>query len=456
MQNALSVRTPDWNGYGVTNDDTAQVRTMEKRGLKKGPVMNALSAAFKFGAPEAYEQGRQRKLKGQLGEALKSEDYGNASNLLIDMGQYDAGMKMRDAQQSRAGEASTQKAQQLMSLTENLMQIPEDRRGQYLMENWQQFEPIVGTDFMTHWQKTGGDVSDASLGEDLAALRTQLGVGAPGKTATFGTAMHEVIGPDGNPMFVRTDNQGGVHPVEGYTPPPDAVTTNQDRVQSTFTDANGNLQMVMRDGSIRSSGMGVQNPFQITDVGGVPTAIDRRTGQGMAVSTPEEVGGNQATIETIADNEQYRRETQRDLPTTIRNAEQSIDTIKQAIEHPGFGSRYGWSSVSGIIPPIPSSDGAAAQGMLDQIGGQAFLEAFESLKGGGHITEIEGDKATAARTRMLYYAQSPEAARQAAQEFIGYIEKGIKSAKAESSSAYAPQGADAPALVYNPETGDFE
>ena len=274
--------------------------------------------------------------------------------------------------------------------------------------------------------------------------------------ATYGNSLHEVIGPDGKPMFVRTDNRGGIHPVEDYAPPPDSAANTTDRVQSTFVDANGNLQMVMRDGSIRGSGMGVQNPYQITDVGGVPTAIDRRTGQGINISTPEEVGGNQATIETIVGNESDRRVAQKDLPITLQNAEQSVSTIKQAIEHPAFGARYGFASLAGLRPPIPGTAEAEVQGLLNQIGGQAFLEAFESLKGGGHITETEGDKATAARTRMLYQAQSPEAARRAALEFIGYIETGIERAKAEAEGAYAPQGQGAKPLVYNPATGDFE
>ncbi len=37
--------------------------------------------------------------------------------------------------------------------------------------------------------------------------------------------------------------------------------------------------------------------------------------------------------------------------------------------------------------------------MLDQVQGGAFLQAFESLKGGGQITQIEGEKATQAIVR---------------------------------------------------------
>jgi hypothetical protein len=44
--------------------------------------------------------------------------------------------------------------------------------------------------------------------------------------------------------------------------------------------------------------------------------------------------------------------------------------------------------------------------------GQAFLQAFESLKGGGQITEIEGQKATQAIGRLDDY-QNPEDYKQA-------------------------------------------
>jgi hypothetical protein len=37
---------------------------------------------------------------------------------------------------------------------------------------------------------------------------------------------------------------------------------------------------------------------------------------------------------------------------------------------------------------------------VDQLAGINFMEAYVQLKGGGQITEIESEKATAARTRL--------------------------------------------------------
>ena len=44
------------------------------------------------------------------------------------------------------------------------------------------------------------------------------------------------------------------------------------------------------------------------------------------------------------------------------------------------------------------------------------MQAFESLKGGGQITQIEGEKATAAITRIGERGVSPEAYRAALEE----------------------------------------
>ena len=420
-----------------------------------------------FQAIQAGELGRQHKEQRErknafatAGDAFGAGDYSGASQALLphdlsagmQMAQY--GQQQNQMQQAQAKQSERQQAEGALALTDNMLQIPEAQRGEWLMQNWQSFSPYFDNkDFMSFWQESGGDVSDATLQQEMATLRTQLGQGAPEQNnATFGTAMHEVIGPDGAPMFVRTDNQGGIHAVDDYTPKPDAKT-DMDRVQSTFTDPNGNLMMVMRDGTVRESGHGVQNPFQITDVGGVPTAINRRTGEGIAISTPEEVGSNAATINTVKDNEEFRAQAQRDLPQTIENATRSLEAIDGLLKSPGFDSRYGMTSV---VPAIPGTEMANTQAFIDQIGGQAFLEAFESLKGGGQITEIEGQKATAAITRLGTQGIQPEAAREAAKELQGIIIRGIERARAEASGSYAPQGAEAPPLVYNPETGEFD
>lgn len=433
--------------------------------------------------PEAYTRSKQMQADkkrqnafAQAGELYNSGDFKGASSALMP---YDMGAGIQLAEYGQKQD-DTAKQETMRRTYEGLKQLSQLTDYESRMKHAQFLSQELGIPAPTD----PNDVSDHEIQKHLQLLEIQGGFGsdtkpytlAPGAvrfgadnqvvasnpkpvgedTATFGTSLQEVIGPDGKPMFVRTDNQGGIHPVEGYTPTPDSSGATSDRVQSTFVDADGNLQLVMRDGTIRPSGMGVQNPFQITDVGGVPTAINRRTGEGITISTPEEVGGNQATIETITENETARREAERELPKTIEAAQRSIDRVNTLINHPGLDWRYGLSSAGGLRPAVPDTPEAEAQALIEEITGGAFLQAFETLKGGGQITEIEGQKATAAITRLQNQSISKEAAIRAANDYIEVIQKGIERAKAEAGSAYAPQPQGAAPLKYNPETGDFE
>lgn len=102
--------------------------------------------------------------------------------------------------------------------------------------------------------------------------------------------------------------------------------------------------------------------------------------------------------------------------------------------HPGFAQSVG-AGIPGL-KYVPGSGAADFNARLDQLKGGAFLQAFESLKGGGQITEVEGKKATDAITRMST-AQSEKEFVAAAQEFKGVLSKGLARAKA---SAGKPAG----------------
>jgi hypothetical protein len=84
------------------------------------------------------------------------------------------------------------------------------------------------------------------------------------------------------------------------------------------------------------------------------------------------------------------------------------------------------------------------------LNGQAFLQAFESLKGAGQITEIEGTKATQAIGR-LDSAQSAEDYQQALTELRDLLmlgastEPGGAVARANPASPAAPPAAAPPA-----------
>jgi hypothetical protein len=96
---------------------------------------------------------------------------------------------------------------------------------------------------------------------------------------------------------------------------------------------------------------------------------------------------------------------------------------------------------------LEGSDEASYERRQLQVEGRAFLEAFESLKGGGAITEIEGAKATQAISRMNK-AQSEVEYIKAARELQEVVRKGVDRARAKAGG-----GAAAPAAGgMNPAT----
>lgn len=100
---------------------------------------------------------------------------------------------------------------------------------------------------------------------------------------------------------------------------------------------------------------------------------------------------------------------------------QAIDGI---LNDPALDTSTGLMSPLQNVPGTPQYRfGTRAR----QLQGQAFLQAFESLKGGGQITEIEGQKAEAAIGR-LDTAQGPDDYRNALMELRGVIEAAQKRA----------------------------
>lgn len=92
-----------------------------------------------------------------------------------------------------------------------------------------------------------------------------------------------------------------------------------------------------------------------------------------------------------------------DLPRQLDNAALALRTISTIKEHPG--KKWGLGTTAGTSY-IPNTDARGFANLVDQAKGQVFLEAFNSLRGGGAITEAEGMKATQALSRLDRY-QSP-------------------------------------------------
>jgi hypothetical protein len=156
------------------------------------------------------------------------------------------------------------------------------------------------------------------------------------------------------------------------------------------------------------------------------------------------------------------------LPGALQAAEEGIRLIdemvgKQEIKdkdgkviqkgtkpHPGFSSYVGATLIPGQRF-LEGSDTASYEIRQKQIEGKAFLEAFQALKGGGSITEKEGEKGTQAIMRMNK-ASSEAEYKAAARELQGILRTGMdrSRAKAGQTSPVVPNAAPVAAPAGSP------
>lgn len=111
-----------------------------------------------------------------------------------------------------------------------------------------------------------------------------------------------------------------------------------------------------------------------------------------------------------------------EMPKVVQQADETINLVDSLIKHPGRETATGLSSRLDPRNYVPGTNAKDFQIRLDQIKGKQFLQAFESLKGGGQITEVEGKKATDAISRMNTAASDKEFLA-AAEEFKGIVTK---------------------------------
>jgi hypothetical protein len=116
--------------------------------------------------------------------------------------------------------------------------------------------------------------------------------------------------------------------------------------------------------------------------------------------------------------------------------------------HPGFEGVIGGTLFPGARL-IDGTDAASFDAYLKQIEGQAFLQAFETLKGGGQITEIEGEKATVALSRMKRSTNEVEFVK-AAREFSDILRRALEKSDARAARLLGGGGASAPAAAAGP------
>lgn len=170
------------------------------------------------------------------------------------------------------------------------------------------------------------------------------------------------------------------------------------------------------DGAIVS--VNTKNPkdFNVISPPGAGASIAAQKGK---EKSAEIVGGAQGTATTA-------------IPSAENSLNIALKTIDQIEKHPG--KQYGTGAL-GVVPGIPGTDQRGFVNLVNQAKGQVFLNAYETLKGAGQITEVEGAKAEGAIAR-LDRAQKPEDFQTALDDLKGALKSGLEKVKRQASGNF--------------------
>lgn len=155
------------------------------------------------------------------------------------------------------------------------------------------------------------------------------------------------------------------------------------------------------------------------------------------------------------------------LPQIENAANLALETIEKIKRHPG--KQYG-VGVAGVLPGVPGTQQRGFVALVNQAKGQVFLDAYNALRGGGAITEVEGAKAEAARARMDR-AQTQEDFDAALEDYGDVVRRGLATARSSAklrgsnvkratpadpgTGAPQPKGLAPGNYVYDPASGQL-
>ena len=194
-------------------------------------------------------------------------------------------------------------------------------------------------------------------------------------------------------------------------------------------------------GSVPTGGVSPAGASSVNVGGGAKTTFSPQGAISMPGLSPS--AAIQANKEVFVDKAKRQVEYAEKAPAAIEMMNQTLTNINDLIgdakvvdgkvvygkkaPHAGFEQSVGFGTAP-LGKYIPGSDISDFRARFDQVKGQAFLQAFETLKGAGQITEVEGAKATNALNRMNL-AQSEKEFILAAREFEDQVNKGMELAR---------------------------
>ena len=221
-----------------------------------------------------------------------------------------------------------------------------------------------------------------------------------------------------NPPTVPTQSSPLTPPTQGNVPAPATQGPNQRTLMGPRRLANGDIEY---NGKIFASPAAAKSVFE-TDQN-----IAQKVGETTALNQIEA----QSNLGKVIDDTNF--------------ALQTVQSLKNSSGLPAIvGQPFSVSKIQkgglGLLGAAPGTNAADATALWKQIQGQAFLDAFERLRGGGAITQIEGEKATAAKAR-LDRAQSIEAITSALNDLEGIFLNAQQ--RAYQKATGQPQGQNA-------------
>ena len=141
---------------------------------------------------------------------------------------------------------------------------------------------------------------------------------------------------------------------------------------------------------------------------------------------------------------------QANLPKAEMNAQTMLSMVDEMAAHPGRklaqGNFYGRLPEQTLI-----GEPRAFVNRLNQVKSQAFLQAFETLKGGGQITEQEGKAATQAIVRLDRATNDAEFD-SAVRDLRAVINKALEAQRQKAGG----QAAQPKRYKFNPASGELE
>lgn len=208
-------------------------------------------------------------------------------------------------------------------------------------------------------------------------------------------------------------------------------------------DAQGNLRAFQLDSS------GGMKPIEFGDglkpapgvnnlnLGTSIQPVSNKTGLPVAPPVPVDVAGEASQKAGGAVQGTTAAQAQVDWPTIRDKGDKSLQIIDSLIDHPGRETATGASATFDPRNYFPGTNAKNFRIQAKQIEGRAFLEAFESLRGGGAITQIEGEKGTQAIAR-LDRAQSDDEYKNALFDLREVVEAGMNRARARAGLPPVP------------------